>query len=172
VKPGERLNPHGRKTAGATIREWINALAEADLTAAELLKVARDPSVGWTKRAAAERILRTLEAGDISDFTDLLNGKVDLKALRKKGVNTEVLKQFKQKTRRVPVGNGKSEEIIDREIEMHDRAGPEFDRIVEHTDGTAIRRQNIVNHTHITVDSAQAQIDAILARRLGEPRSN
>jgi hypothetical protein len=148
-KPGQSGNPQGRKTAGASIREWINWLSEKKYTETKLRLVARDRDEVWTKRAAAERILRTLEAGDLADFAGLLRGENNLEDLRGMGINTEVVKKIKQKTRRVPGGkdaNGKDvvEEIIEREIELHDRAGPDFDRVVDQTAG---KPQQNVDHT-------------------------
>lgn len=175
AKPGEVRNPQGRKTAGASIREWVNSFAEADLTLAQLRKIAKSPKEGWTRRAAAERIIRTMEAGDLADFAGFLKGENNLEDLRAMGINTEVVKKLKQKTRKVPVAGGEKddvEEIIEREIELHDRSGEDFDRVINHTDGNPTQRTESVNRTHITVDSAEATIDAILARRLGEPRQN
>lgn len=134
-KPGQSGNPKGRPTAGLTIREHVNQLAVEDLTEDELRKVARDKKVGWTKRAAAERALRTMEAGDISDFAGLMRGENNLEDLRAMGINTEVVKKLKSKSRKVQVGDGEVEEIIEREIELHDRAGQDFDRVVNQTDG-------------------------------------
>lgn len=136
-QPGQSGNPEGRKTAGATIKEHINSLSNADLSEAELRKIARDKEQPWTRRAAAERILRTLEAPDISDFAGLLRGEDALEDLRAMGVNTEPIKRFKQKTRKVAVPGqpGEVEEVIDREIELFDRAGDEFDRVCDRTSG-------------------------------------
>src|SRR5687768_12871165 len=68
IKPGQVLNPKGQRSAGAIITQLVNALAEQDLSVAELRKIARDPATPWTKRAAAERIIRTVEAGDLADM--------------------------------------------------------------------------------------------------------
>lgn len=134
-KPGESGNPSGKRSAGHTIREWINTLSEGDHTEEELRRIARDKRIGWTKRLAAERILRSLEHGDLADFAPLLKGEADLPKLREDGINTEVVKKIKQKSRVVPVGEGETEEIIEREIELHDRAGEDFDRIIDRTLG-------------------------------------
>jgi hypothetical protein len=50
----------------------------------------------------------------------------------------------------VPVGDGETEEVIDREIELHDRAGTDFDRIIDHTDGKATQRTEISGGIEIT----------------------
>lgn len=121
-QPGQSGNPAGRPPAGLTIREQINALAADELTEADLRRVARDKSAPWTRRAAAERILRTLETGDIADFQELLTGQKTVRELREAGVNTEVIKKLKP-----------TEEGI--EIELHDRSGVDFDRILDRTLG-------------------------------------
>jgi hypothetical protein len=172
IQPGEARNPNGRKSAGATIREWVNSFAEADLNIDQLRKIAKDPKEGWTRRAAAERIIRTMESGDLADFEDVIQGRTGLKDLRQSGIITEVVKKLRQKSRRVPVGDGETEEIIEREIELHDRAGADFDRVVEQTDGTPVQRQAITQHSSITIETAQARIDAILRRHLGNPGGN
>ena len=87
IQPGERRNPTGRRTAGATIREHINVMAEADLTAEELRKIARDPEAGWSSRTAAERILRAMESGDLADFAPLLRGAILRRHLGNPGGN-------------------------------------------------------------------------------------
>lgn len=135
-KPGESGNPKGRPSAGLSIKECVNDLSEGDLTEDDIRRIARNKKNPWVKRAAAERILRTFEAGDLADFSGLLSGENNLEDLRGMGINTEVVKKFKQKTRAVPVGDGKMEEVIEREIELHDRAGQDFDRICDRTDGT------------------------------------
>jgi hypothetical protein len=127
-KPGQSGNPAGRPpNAGATLREHINDLAHADLTEDELRRVARDKRLPWTRRAAAERILRTIESGDIADYEPILKGQKSPAELRSEGVNTEMIKKIK------PTEHG-------IEIELHDRAGEDFDRIIGHTDGKPTQR--------------------------------
>jgi len=121
-KPGQSGNPAGRKTAGATIREHMNAMAEADLTETQLRTIARGKNEPWPRRAAAERILRTLEAGDLADFQTVIAGEKTLAELRDEGVNTELVKKVK------PVEHGV-------EIELFDRAGGDVDRIMDRTEG-------------------------------------
>jgi hypothetical protein len=67
-------------------------------------------------------MLRTVEAPDLADFEDLVKGSTTLKALRDQGINTEAIKKIK------PTEGG-------NEVELFDRAGVDFDRVVEHTDG-------------------------------------
>src|SRR4051812_5987958 len=100
-KPGRSGNPAGRPPrAGATIREWINTFGQKDLTELQLRKIARDAKAPWTKRTAAERILRTLEAPDMADFEPYLHGVGTLGQLRGTGINTEVVKKVKEKRRK------------------------------------------------------------------------
>lgn len=167
--PGQSGNPAGRPTAGASVREWLNVLADKDLSEDEIRAIARDKKASWTKRTAAERMLRTLEAGDIADFAGLLSGENRLEDLRGMGINTEVVKKFKQKTRKVSVGNGETEEVIEREIELHDRAGDDFDRICDRTEGRP--KQEITQHVDGTIrtpaegaDQAAIILDRIRGR--------
>lgn len=134
-KKGQAPNPLGRPSAGLVMKEWINLLCKQGHTEKAIRKIAKDVKAPWPKRAAANRILRTMEAGDLSDFAGLLRGENTIEDLRAMGVNTEVVKRFKQKTRIVPKGEGKVEEVIEREIELHDRAGIDFDRVLDRTLG-------------------------------------
>jgi len=47
------------------------------------------------------------------------------------------VRRLKQKTRKVPIAgkDGVVEEIIEREIELYDRGGADFDRILDRTEG-------------------------------------
>jgi hypothetical protein len=65
----------------------------------------------------------------------LLKGKMEVDELRETGVNTEVIKKFRLNRRVLCRGAEAIGEEITSEIELHDRAGQEFDRIVEKTDG-------------------------------------
>lgn len=121
----------GTRSAGRTIKEWLNSLAQRGLTAQGLKKIARDKRAPWTKRAAAERALRSIEYGDLADFDDYLTGEVSrLDELRKAGINTAVVK--KARTKIIPTETGNIEE---REVELYDRAGADFDRILDYTEG-------------------------------------
>ena len=128
-----------------TVRDWLNIMAGQELTEAEVRRIAQDPQCPWPKRAAAERILRTLEAGDLADLEPWLLGKASLEELRARGVNTEVIKKAKE-TKRV-VGrteDGQETTIITREIELHDRAGADFDRIMDRTEGRPVQQHDVV----------------------------
>jgi hypothetical protein len=169
-KPGQSGNPMGRPSAGATVREWINGMQHK--TEAELRRVATSPAAPCLKRAAAQILLRALEAGDLADFEPLLDGRQSLRELRDAGVNTEVVKKFKQKTRKVAAEDGDGvEEVVEREIELHDRAGEAFDRICDRTEGRP--RQSVTHAGEVglrTVEEGEAEAAALLAHlrmRLG-----
>lgn len=164
---GKSGNPAGRpKNIGTTLKEYLNLLGDQVESEADLRRIARDPSEHWPKRAAAERALRMLEAGDIADFDAFLRGHEELEDLQKRGVNTEVIKKLRQTSRKVPTGKkDEVEEIIQREIELHDRAGADFDRVCDRTDG----RPRQVIEAHIddsirTIPEAEDQAAALLDR--------
>lgn len=154
-KPGQSGNPAGRKTAGAYITEHLNSLAHADLSEADLRLIARDQKQPWTRRAAAERILRSLEAGDLADFEDYLEGTKKLPDLRKGGLNTEVVKRARVKVLK--------DGSVEREIELHDRAGGDFDRILDRTEGKAIARVEANVTSDMPIAEKAAAVRAALA---------
>jgi hypothetical protein len=118
-----------------TIREHINLLAAKGLTEKQLRKAARDRGAPWTQRAAAERILRTLEMGDLADFDPVLDGTMTLAQIRDTGVNTEVVKKCKVKIRTTEEPGKPPVTEVEREIELYDRAGSDFDRVMDRTEG-------------------------------------
>jgi hypothetical protein len=132
-KLGERRNPFGRSvgTAGASLREWLNAFSDGNLGGAELRKIALDEAEPWTKRAAARRALRTIEGGDLSDFDAYLSGAKTLVELRESGVNTEMVKKAKARVITTKAGD----QIVERELELFDRSGDDFDRVANRTEG-------------------------------------
>jgi hypothetical protein len=135
-KPGQSGNPAGRPALGASIREWMNIMGAQGLTEAALRAVSRDVKAPMPKRAAAIRLLRTLEVPDVADFEDLLTGDATLKSARKKGVRTDLIKKIKTRTRTVGMDADENPIIeVERELELYDRSGEDFDRVVEQTDG-------------------------------------
>jgi hypothetical protein len=134
-QPGQRGNPRGRPSAGSSVREEINRMAHEGATEADLLREARDPKNTWERRAAAERMLRCLEFSDIADFADLLSGKVTVEQLRATGVDTSVIRRFRRRSYSTTGADGTRQTITSAVIEFHDRAGDEFDRIVNQTAG-------------------------------------
>ena len=139
-KPGQVANPRGRAaSAGTTIREWLNVFCWKDLTEAQIRKIARDPKASWAKRAAAERALRTIEAGDLADLEPCLNGSKTLAELRGDGINTTVVKKAKARAYTTKQGAV----TVEREVELHDRAGAEFDRVCDRTEGRPTQRMEM-----------------------------
>jgi hypothetical protein len=118
------------------MREWINSLAAAELTEAQLRRVARDKKAPALKRAAAERLIRLVEAGDMADFEPYLAGEKSLEDLRRSGINTEVVKKAKARS----YSNKDGGLVVEREVELHDRAGVDFDRVCDQTDGKPTQR--------------------------------
>lgn len=133
---GHSGNPSGKKkSAGWTIIDWINELQ--DTPEPELERIARDRSESPAKRAAAiEWIDRLASSHDLSDFEAYLEGKMDLKSLKKTGVPTRLLKRVKAITSVSSDGNEEKR----REIEVNDRGGQALDRILDRTVGKAIAR--------------------------------
>lgn len=129
-KPGESGNPKGRPSIGSSIQECLNDLGQRGMTRADWLKVARDEKEDGVRRIAAERLLRATEFGDLADFEQVLEGEQTLGAARAKGLNTEVIKKIKVRT---TTKDDYTE--VTREIELHDRSGQDFDRIMDRTVG-------------------------------------
>jgi hypothetical protein len=129
-KPGESGNPKGRTSVGASVREHMNAMAEAQLTFEELKLIATDTRAPITRQAAAQRLMRMAEHPDVAEFQQYLNGALDLEQLQKAGINTSLIKKAK-----VREHEGESGRTIEREIELYDRSGEEFDRVFDRTEG-------------------------------------
>lgn len=129
------------------MKEWLNTFCAQGLTEPDLRAIAKDKSVPWAKRAAAERALRTIEAPDLADFEDFVSGSVSLEDLRAKGIDTGVIKKVKERrqvTRSVESGKA-LEETVTREIELHDRAGEDFDRVSDRTDGKPAQSKTVTH---------------------------
>jgi hypothetical protein len=127
-RPGESGNPAGRPSAGASVKEHLNVMAawtEPDIRAA-----ARSKDSPWAKRAAAERLLRAIEATDLADFDEAMKGAT-LSELRAKGIDTAAVKKLR--TRETVLKSG--EVVKESEIELHDRSGQDFDRVMDRTLG-------------------------------------
>lgn len=155
-KPGQSGNLKGRprKAAGLSVQEQINVLAEKDPTEKKLREIAKSKEAGWTLRTAASRMLRTLEAGDLADFSPYLDGTSSLVELRDDGINTELVKKAKVKTR--TFGERGSETIeVEREIELSDRAGADFDRIMDRTIGRAAQQVSMTHDGEVKIVRVQ-----------------
>jgi hypothetical protein len=148
----------GRKTAGATVKEWQNYFSMQKMSETDLRKIARDKNEDWNRRTAANQMLRTLECPDISDYSGLLSGENRIEDLRAMGINTEVVKKLKQRTRRTSMKDGNIEEIVERDIEFYDRAGENFDRVCDRTDGKPTQSVEVVAQVNHSMQDAMKRI--------------
>lgn len=180
--PGTTGNPKGRPTAGATMIEWANVLGDSarPTLEPELRRIEADPNQPPLKRAAALWILSLIDRPNLADYEPLLKGAVGLEQLRKGGVDTRHIKRLKQKSRREVVGEEKDgtpieEDVIEREIELHDRIGEAFDRIADRTHGRPRQQVDLTSgddSLKTPADGATAATDLLarLAGRLGADR--
>ncbi len=79
--------------------------------------------------------MQILRAGDCPDLQELetyLSGEETLGQLRKRGVNTRVVKKVKERRQRSPDG----EETITREVELTNSGGAELERLLNQTAGS------------------------------------
>lgn len=164
IKPGEVRNPNGRPPAGLKLKEWLNIFASQSLGEDELRAIAKDKTASWDKRAAACRALRTLENPDLAEFEGYVAGQKTLDELRQAGIDTTAVKKVKER-RQVTrcIADGKQlEETVTREIELHDRAGEDFDRICDRTDGKPKQSMdvNTSGDVRFTLDIGNANGDA------------
>jgi len=143
AKPGEVRNPVGRKSAGACVQEWYNILSEKGLTQDQLRKMAKDNRIPWAKGMAAYRMLRARESPDLADFEPVLTGEIGLQQIRKKGIDTSVLKKIKTKTRTIPQKDGEPLVEVEREVELRDTSLAESEAIMDRTVGKATQDLNI-----------------------------
>ena len=155
IKAGEIRNPLGRKTLGAYVNECANSIGsrmdKGEITWDDVRKMAKTGEGNW--RIAALRLIRTVENADMADYEPVLDGETDIRGLRKAGVDTTAIKKVKAKRRELP--QGKDEPPIveyEREIELHDRSGADFDRLMDRTEGRAVPAVNVeVNQVDVTV---------------------
>lgn len=163
IEPGEVRNPNGRKAAGLYVTEWVNVLAnEPEST---LRKIVRDVSLPTTKRMAAKRLLNAIESTDLADFEPLLKGETSLQKLRESGIDTSVVKKIKAKSKVNLDADGEPETVMEREIELHDRSGDDFDRILDRTVGKPKQETTITHDGAIrTTAEGETAADQVIAR--------
>lgn len=172
IPKGTTLNPRGCVTAGATLRQQLNALAQAGLTEKQLRNIAGNKSIAWTRRSAAKQILLSMEVSDIADMEPLLNGAVSLEQLRKKGVDTSRIKKIKVRTRTLYEGDEETGTEVEREVELHNRATDVFGVICDQTEGRPKQTLDVTSGDEPIRGLADAEVaaDQILDRlreRLG-----
>jgi hypothetical protein len=76
-------------------------------------------------------MLRCLEWPDLADFEPYLASEMSLEELQAGGVVTEAVKKAKVRVRTASDGTTETE----REVELFDRAGTDFDRVLDRTEG-------------------------------------
>lgn len=137
-QPGQSGNPEGRRSVGASIKEWMNSLGELNdgegLTRDELRAIIKNPKTGSNKLGAAIALLHLGESGDMADYEGLLDGRDTVAELREDGIDTTLIKKIKRKQRTVKKGD-LTEQFVEREIELHDRSGDAIDRVMDRTEG-------------------------------------
>jgi hypothetical protein len=140
-QPGRSGNPKGRPpSAGKSIVEALNQLVADDVLEDELRKLARGRRVAPVKRIAAGLLLQALEHGDLADFDGLIFGEAQLEELRAIGIDTAVVKRFTRRIHTKIRRDGTVEKDVSVTIELHDRSGRAFDRIMDRTLGRATHR--------------------------------
>lgn len=136
LHPPGKPGPGRPKNAGLSIKEWMNCLAASRISDAELYRIAKGQRQIRAKRIAAGRLIQASQLPDMADFDKFFEGE-KLTQLRKKGVDTTVVK--KHKTREIPQGNDKNGNplppIIEHEIELKDAGLANTEHVVEQTDG-------------------------------------
>lgn len=143
-KPGQSGNPAGRKTLGATVKEWLNSLRLA--SDAKLKRIADSARYPSAKRAAAEQILH-MRMARMAAYERLVNGTATLEDLERDGIDTSLVKKVKERQELDARGNVVA---VTREIELHNVAGEAFDRVCQTTDGRPAQA------VHMTGDVPQA----------------
>ncbi len=133
-KPGEIRNPTGRRTLGAFVKDCFNQLALQQPNRRKLVAMIRDEETPSNMRIAAVRYLRMQEHADLADFEEVVDGNMKLRELRDTGIDTAVVKKIKRKVKRYKQNEQEIEEV-ENEIELHDRSGQDFDRVLDRTDG-------------------------------------
>ena len=137
---GSNGNQKGRSlTAGASIREWMNAMA--NYTEAELRHINQSARFPASKRAAALQLMRAITCPDMADFAGIIEGDKSLQQARKEGVDTTLVKKFKVRH---------TEHGPTRELELHDPAGEAIDRVMDRTEGKPKQTTEISGQMDVT----------------------
>lgn len=128
------------EVAGATLTRLLSEFAGLRLD--ELRTIAADESAPWSRRAAADRMIRAIGVADVTQFEPWLSGRESLDELRARGVNLTGVAKLRVNT----WSNGGSA----REIEFV-HGGEEFDRITDRTAGKPTQRQEVAVTTPLEV---------------------
>lgn len=172
VQPGQVLNPSGRKVLGAYITECKNSLGDklskGEIGWNDIREMARSGKGNW--RPAAVQMIQSVELPRMADYEPLLDGEMDARGLEKSGVDTTAIKKMKLKRREIPQDNDDPPIVeYEREIELHNRSGEAFDRIMDRTVGKpaqSVTIQSSSAYTIVTMDYSlltPAQLEALRA---------
>ena len=158
--PGQRRgepgrNPAGRPPGGLVVEEWLNLLLhDAEMDRDALWRLAENAKTPTAKAIAANQALLARFPADLSDFEPFIDGARTLKQLKSDGVSTYGVKSCEVKRKRLVAGAGDAAqewEIEHRKIELHDRSGPAFDRVMDRTVGRSRENKDVnVKIEHIT----------------------
>lgn len=168
-KPGQSGNPRGRPSAGLVIKEYINSLSDKDLTREQIFAISKDPKEPWSKRMAAIRMVRAIEDPDIADYEEYLGGQINLQELRARGVDTRPIKKIDETVRRIPQGKDNEPIVeIERKLELHDRSGDDFDRILDQTAGKPTQQVQIDEKREIQITVNVRPMGSVVEEIVGE----
>lgn len=137
VQKGEKRNAPGRRTFGTYVKEHINSMAcqldNGNLTWADIATKAKTGE--GNERIAAVQLMQMVERADMADYEPAINGEKTLKEIREDGINTALIKRVRQ--RRITTTDEKGNQVVEitRDLELHDRAGEAFTRLLDQTDG-------------------------------------
>src|SRR4051812_10644183 len=75
---GQSGNPDGTSSLGKSVKQWANQLDEQATSKAELRQIIESDAEQPSKRTAALRVLRSMEAPDLAVFERYLDGSKTL----------------------------------------------------------------------------------------------
>lgn len=173
---GVSPNPEGRPPGGLVVEEWLNLLLhDAEMDRDQLWRIAEAAKTPTAKAIAANQALLARFPADLSDFEPYIEGESTLKQLKQAGVATYGVKSCEVKRKRLIVGAGDAAqewEVEHRKIELHDRSGPAFDRVMDRTQGGVTQRSKAeVAVVHLNAGDLLASVRGDLAsfRRQAAP---
>lgn len=152
-KKGQSGNAGGSSTAGAITRNYMNRMARRNLRESKLRAIIADKSKPDLMRSAAEKILHSRTHTNLAAFDPWIKGEMTLSQLEAEGVDISVVKSA-------------SITKEGRRIELYDKAGENFDRIVEHTDGRPSQTKDINVNVFLRTPDARADAGNEASARL------